>query len=264
MPNEKNEILLYMKTFYFIIISLTLSSCGTVTNDNKELYSTPDNFEIDSLENLNPKIDEQEIKVFDYYFRTFPDTVAKLNENQFLIIDSIPDQGLFITVSESDIKPFKIEYFYKGLYLIEELKDIQLEDVLYAFVYFTNFDECPSSTFQSLIIVTNSEIKEIASIHKEADEERDENEPNIEEEKTIYLPSFINNTIKFKEVGFFQRVSSEVENNKRIYSGTIKINKPYQNLYIIEKLRIKESSDTISRKAEFYYWNGTESRGIKN
>jgi hypothetical protein len=247
----------------FLLITITLFSCGSITDDKKEVVNTSENFEIDSLRSSNSIIDKSVIKIFDNGFHKLPDTIAKLNENQFLIIDSVPDKGLFIQVSNADIKPIEIEYFYKGLYLIEELKGVALENVLYAFVYFTNFDECPSSTFQTLYIVTNSEIKEIASIHKEADEERDENEPYIEEEKTIYFPSFINNTILFKEVGFFQDVSPEVENTKRIFSDRIKINEPPQNLYIVEHLRIKEDSDTISRKVEFYNWNGYKSTLIK-
>lgn len=194
--------------------------------------------------------------------KSLPDTVNIFigNELEKFIIDTFTGSyNLIISDLENKYKPITFQYFYKGFYLIEFVEAVFLKDVKNAFIYYTNFDECPSSTYQTLVLVTDNKLIQLVDILKEADEEY-LTEPEFDD-LNVYIPISVNGEILFKNVGFFENLESE-HRDESFFKGKIQKGIPLSELYIIEKIKITDEGEK-SGSIKFYRWDGKNSTAIK-
>lgn len=262
-----------MKKLSYIFFLLTLlSSCDEKSNLTKETDDDlTDTLVIDSEGDAkndfeNNKADKLSIAspinknrhVFNTATKSLPDTlnIHVGKELKKLIIDTFnASYNLVITDIESKYKPITIDYFYKGFYLIESIDSICLEGVKGAFTYYTNFDECPSSTYQTLILITDNKLLKLVDLLKEADEEN-LTEPEFDY-LNIFLPLKVNGEIKYKKVGFFENPESRYR-DESFFEGDLIEGFPLSEVYIIEKIKLSDQGNR-TKVTEFFRWNGKKS-----
>jgi hypothetical protein len=257
--------------YIFLLLAL-LSSCDEKSNSNKQTEDvltdtliTENDAKAENDDTDNPlAISPIDINRHIFYTenKNLPDTlnIHIGKELEKLIIDTFTaSYNLVISDIESKYKPITIDYFYKGFYLIEFVEAVFLKDVKNAFIYYTNFDECPSSTYQTLVLVTDNKLIKLVDMLKEADEEN-LTEPEFDN-LNVYLPISANGEILFKKVGFFEDPESE-HRDESFFKGKIKEGIPLSELYIIEKIKITDE-EKQSKSIKFYRWDGRNSTVIK-
>lgn len=109
-------------------------------------------------------------------------------EKQLAPSDSFADFTLLKLLNSDSavLRVVKIPYLFKQNFVLQEVSNCNLKNVFKILIYKTEFDECPSTVYQSIYIVTyDGNIIELANYYMEANEETESSE--YQDPPRVYL-----------------------------------------------------------------------------